>query len=332
MRHDGPVIDCGEWFDHLLDNDHSHDFIIGGGSLLRIAVTDSETGHQQLKNSLEVIRQTRDMVVISVLSQIADVSNPTNIVRQIGVQLPASDFIERFLRNVWKEAGYPNDRLRPLNTVAQELDAGSISVRASFDRTLNTMLRGSDREGERPAFSRDFANALETIAAIATQEGADSSDFRASVEQFDTWLKKSVEPHIRKKLRVQWNVAHTNATQVLRSIMAFCTAASYAGCVLHLDLRSVMDQSLVKGDVRVRYTPQKILRTYQWIREIIDQTYMFQSSMIIIEVGPQFLDQRYRSNGVGMYDALKFRVIDDVRTSRQNPSAVVVRLDGNGTR
>lgn len=329
MRHDGPVIGCREWFNQLLDDDQSHDYIASGGSLLRIAVTNSEAGHQQLTTSLDEIRQTRRMVVLSALSQLADVSNPANIVRQIGTQLPTADFIGRFLRVVWRETGYRNDRLRPINTVAQELDARSAPLRSTYDRVVRTMLTGSDNSGERPAFSRDFANALETIAGIAAQQGADSSDYRMVVTQFNTWLAQTIPPHMLKKLHVQWNVKRSNATQVLRSLMALCTVAGYTGCILHLDLRNVTDQSLVKGDVKVRYTRQKILGTYQWLREIIDQTYMFRSSLIIVEVGPRFLDQHYRSNGVGMYDALKFRVIDDVRTSRQNPSAVVVRLDGN---
>jgi len=329
MRHDGPVIACSEWLDHLLNDDHSHDFIVGGGSLLRIAVTDTVGGHQQLRNSLDEIRQTRGLVVLTVLSRIADVSNPTNIVRQIGGQLPTIDFIERFLRGVWREIGYPNERLRPLHTVAQELDAGSISVRAAYDRVVNTMLRGSDGERERPAFSRDFANALETMASIAAQQGTDSSDFRVVVNQFSTWLVQTLPPHTLKRLHVQWNVARTNATQVLRSVMALCTVAGYRGCILHLDLRHLTNPELSRGDVNVRYTRQKILGTYQWLREIIDQTYMFRSSLVVVEVGPGFLEQHHRSNGVGMYDALKFRVIDDVRTSEQNPSAVVVRLDGD---
>ena len=55
---------------------------------------------------------------------------------------------------------------------------------------------------------------------------------------------------------------------------------------------------------------------------------MFKNTLIILETGPSFKDISPNGKGVGMYDALKNRIIDDVLVNGViNSSAVLVPLN-----
>ena len=68
---------------------------------------------------------------------------------------------------------------------------------------------------------------------------------------------------------------------------------------------------------------------YQILREFIDSADLLSASMIVSCCEVAFLDQEtdLQSRGVGIYPALRYRIIDDVRDKRmENPAAALCRL------
>jgi hypothetical protein len=146
---------------------------------------------------------------------------------------------------------------------------------------------------------------------------------------FDQWLRgEKVNQKDLKSLRIMSLIKQDNASATLRSLIALCTGSDNSTCVLHLDIRAVTDPGLF-SEFHGLLRSKKSVRvgTYQWLRELIDQTSLFRNTMIIVETGPEFVNISPSGYGVGIYEALKNRIVDDVSVVNQvNASAVSVTL------
>jgi len=150
-----------------------------------------------------------------------------------------------------------------------------------------------------------------------------------SIDIFDRWLRgEKVDPKDLRNLRVMSKIGQDNASATLRSLIALCTGSDTSSCILHLDIRALTDPGLFS---EFRGVPKASrlarIKTYQWLREVIDQTSLFRNTIIIVETGPEFVNISPWGFGVGIYEALKNRIIDDVLVVDQiNASAVSVEL------
>ena len=75
------------------------------------------------------------------------------------------------------------------------------------------------------------------------------------------------------------------------------------------------------------YTKAAVLDAYEVLREYIDGTDRLVNCLIVVVADPEFLDDDPYGRGIGAYEALKFRVFDEVRDrTLANPMAALVRL------
>lgn len=77
------------------------------------------------------------------------------------------------------------------------------------------------------------------------------------------------------------------------------------------------------------YAKGALLDTYEVFRQFIDSLDHLEGFFMAIVPDREFLNDEPGSRGVGAYEALKFRVFDEVRDRRQaNPLAALVRMTG----
>jgi len=316
------------WLTSLIETDGIIRHLSEKGSIIKFCIIENAEDHRSLRQNLVNIHQLHRLNLVTVNSGLADVSMPENIVKQIAAGFDVGNLLDNFMRTVWRDSGYPNDELRSARALATDLslDSGEIlmSARISVRRQLGELAESAHI----PAFSRDFRNGLKALCTVTIEEGAASPTRAQLVTGFNMWLSGTAPAHLLRVLQIQWKLKRTNATQILRSILALSPLAGVNGSILHLDFRSVTNPALEPNASVVNYTKNKRTATYQWLREIIDQTYLFDSTLILVEAGPAFLDQSTTGPGIGRYDALKFRIMDDVLLGADNPSAVVTRIAG----
>jgi hypothetical protein len=317
-----------EWLGALISADQVIQHLESKGSIIKFCVVESRADHEELQHRLVEFSEGQKLNKWSIDSSRTDVSAPENIVRLIASNFNAEQNINTFVQHIWREAAYDNDELKPLAKLATDREIDKISLNQSFESALRRMLPRTSEDNHVPAFSRDFRNALLKLASITREEGS-SSPIRAQlINGFHAWLSGTAPAHIQKMLGVQWKLRRTNASQILRSILALAPLNGYRGSILHVDIRYVTNPEVLPTPALIKYTKNKRISTYQWLRELIDQTHMFDSTMIVIEVGPLFLDQSATGPGIGRYDALKFRVLDDIATEQDNPSSVITSIRG----
>ena len=322
------------WIEHTIDFDQSLNFIQGGGSLIRfVVVTDDET-HESLENQIDELRVNQLLWVFSAkVDHEVTFTRPDIIVHNLANNLsdPIGEILDNLCVRIWKSLDVRDPGIILTRDAARHLDQDPEYIQRKFNLRLDEIL-GRSKNGSHDfidesminrSYTRDFSNAVKSLCLDLTT-GSD-----APIETFSNWLKdEQSTPRDLRRLGIMSRIRRDNASATLRSMLALHTDSDNYPNILHLDIRHLTDESLFSDcEVIWRITRPSIIATYQWLRELIDQTSLFRSTLIIVETGPSFPDISPVGKGVGIYDALKNRITDDVSVIGQvNASAVLVPI------
>ena len=100
--------------------------------------------------------------------------------------------------------------------------------------------------------------------------------------------------------------------------------AGYAGTVILLDSQRI---TLPKNphDQHLFYSKAAVLDTYEILRQFIDSSDQLEGCLVAVVPDITFLEDE--SRGLSSYEALKFRVFDEIRDKRfVNPMAAMARI------
>ena len=313
------------WINHLMIHDSSLNFIKQNGSMMRFVQVDDDSTHENLKQVLISTKKTHSMARFTVPSHLCDLNRPDYVLNLICQSFPLKSYLVAVCKRTWKTLGFDAKESILLTDAYHSLETEPNGLAKRFANELrNTTgrkLKGSDTESS-AKFSRDFANAVINCCADLTQ--GDDSQIRI----FESWLRGTAcTAAERRSLGIMAPIKRETATANLRSLLCLTSLAGWNGSILHLDIRSLTDHEIYTNLPAVKISKAKRIGVYQWLRELIDQVQFFTSTLIIVEVGPGFLDQLPTGKGVGLYDALKNRIIDDVSVNGiANQSAINVPL------
>src|SRR5437764_10031163 len=220
------------------------------------------------------------------------------IVREVGYQPEEVAAGERFLEWVERERGVP---------------------RAPLERRLLEALGKVARE---PAFDLAFGTAVAHLAA-------DHLGYRLlnEVEAGALWrwlLGAKVSLSELRPLRLYKRMDRHTARGALRSLAALALQAGYRGLVVCVDnLDALLERDLDTG--RLRYTRGLRDEAYEAIRELIDDVDEARASLYLFAGRRTVLEDE--KAGISSYEALRLRLVPEVRANHFNPYADVVDLD-----
>jgi hypothetical protein len=323
-----------EWLDHLLNFDGSLDYIKSGGSLIRFATVDDDETHSSLWDCIDTVRIENGLWVFSAEDNPDfPLYRPNKVVESLANNLPMSigEILDNLVQKIWNSIGITDPGIVLIREAASFLGDDQEFLYRRFNSNIRELM-GRDLEsqnvegstGRNWSFTRDFSNAVINSCTDIIEGKTDS------IRVIENWLQNiPSSSRDRRKIGIMSPLKRDNATGILRSLISLCTMSDSSPCIFHIDIRGVTDPSLFTDCDRTRnYTRTERIATYQWIRELIDQTSMFKNTLIILETGPSFTDISPNGKGVGMYDALKNRIIDDVLVNGVvNSSAVLVLLN-----
>lgn len=319
-----------DWLHHLWHMDKSLDFIKNGGSLIRFAIVDDAATHDALVEQLELVPCENGAWLFSAADTPEQRTyQPNAVVANIAESIEITEILNTIIKTIWKSIGV-SDFETILASKAAALIGVDVNVAYElfFNKVKQLMgrLETNDKSNSSTsgcAYTRDFQNA--TINSCL--EIIDGKTESASI--FENWLRDIPSPAFeRKNMGIMSPLKRENATGVLRSLISLCAMSDSSICILHLDIRRITDAKLYDEYAKhPNVTKGSRLATYQWLRELVDTASFFSNTLILVEVGPTFPDISPRGKGVGAYDALKNRIVDDVSVDgRPNLSAVLVPL------
>jgi len=127
-----------------------------------------------------------------------------------------------------------------------------------------------------------------------------------------------------RPLRLYKRADRHSARNFLRSLVALALRAGYRGLVVTVDnLDALLERDPATG--RLRYTRAVRDEAYEAIRELIDDVDELQATLFLFAGRRGVLEDE--KGGISSYEALRLRLLPEVRASRFNPYADVVDLD-----
>lgn len=167
--------------------------------------------------------------------------------------------------------------------------------------------------------AQDFRNAVITL--VGDELTGDDFTLRTAVLG---WLRGETRRVAEVKgARISGRITRHNARAMLMSLCHFLRDCRLAGLLVLLDIRRLHEP---RGGPGFHYTPATVMDCYEVLRQIIDDAEHFPGLFLAVLAGPGLLSEE-SNRSLRHYDALRMRVIDDVRPhGRDNPLGPLVRL------
>ncbi|MEX2238278.1 MAG: BREX system ATP-binding domain-containing protein [Dehalococcoidia bacterium] len=305
----------------FLDEEYLATFIKEGGASVKFAVPLNDSSRSALIASLSERAANCGYAVAHVDAEQTRVQMIDQIFFAVAEQMPWNDLSLRVLARLASEAGF---------TPAASGDGRFITRLAEANRTEEGTIRLELRPAmERGIFkhrklSKDFRVAMMHLSQAELSGGEDGLTKSEVITDWLTGRNKAISAV--KPYSIFTSINRANARHLLESLLVWVRFAGMAGLLILLDTKRV---SLARNprDEAVFYSRAAVMDHYEVLRQFIDATDRMRGCLVVVIPAQEFLDDDPSGRGLGAYQALKFRVFDEVHDrALVNPMASLVRL------
>lgn len=311
-----------EWV-RLLESEYLTDFIVSGGSAVKIAVVLPQHT-EEVTNAVADSAQGLAYQVVRVDAAQTRVHMIDQLFYAVARQIEWDNLTDRWLRDLLSRNGISiADGMRLQDTEALAAHNGRL-VSDLFNE-INRLITN--------ALLRDYKLCKEFRTAVAMLCHAYLNPQNVSSEDANVikqWLHgEKCNLTALKRLQIYQKIGRHNARLLLNSLAVWVHKAGYSGLVILLDMSAVVTET-PPGSGAIRYTRSSLLDTYELLRESIDDTDETSNLLLVATAGRGLLDDPKRS--MDHYQALKLRISNDVHDrDRPNPLNIMVRFDLAGS-
>lgn len=309
-----------EWLS-VLRQEYLQGFIQNGGAAVKFVVPQGDTERQQVLDQLSSACREDNYLVVSIDSATTRLHLVDKLFHDIAKQICWDDLAYNFLCTMLLESHYlvPADR--------EEFNIGQIAYLNGLD--LGEM-RAIINNRLREHLMRDYAMTQEFRTAMLKlcQAQLDPHDLGFGVtEAIKEWLRGELQLiSALRSASIFQKVGRHNGRELLSSLAHWLKITGRSGLVLTLDIAQFMEYKRPTApDTSLFYTSGAVVDGYEVLRQFIDSTDELRYCLIVVLAPPSFLTDEQR--GVRKYDALYFRIWDEVHDRRRiNPLASLVRI------
>ena len=316
------VLALQEWLDVVRD-EYLDGFISDGGSSLKFAVPMREEQSSLLKERFTAVARELGYLVVNVDSGETRVHMLQDVFFRIAEQVDWRGLARRVVIRLARETGYRTE------TAELQLDIPvleAISEASAVDESLirlelrNPLAQSIYQNG---GMSRDFRVAM-TQLCLTEMGGAGQNQEAVPLIEWLTGVNRRVSSV--RRYSIYNSIARTNARHFLESLFYWVRFVGYSGTGVILDTSRVTLRRNPRDGLRF-YARSAVMDHYELLRELIDGTDRLDGMLMVVLPGEEFLDDDSRGKGFSIYQALRSRIADEVRSRTQaNPMATLVRL------
>jgi hypothetical protein len=225
------------------------------------------------------------------------------LARQDGYQIPESS-----------ERGYL-EALAECNVLDEEFVRNELRRRVSVSVFKRTTL------------AKDFRVAMSQLCLAQLVSGPDSTTTTEAITEWLTGKTRTIGAV--KPYNIYTRINRTNARFFFESLLDWIRYAGYSGLVILLDgARLTVGRN--PRDGFIHYSKAGRLDAYELLRQFVDATDRLLGFLLIVVPAEEFLDDSPNGYGVGEYQALYFRVYDEIRDQKLvNPMATLIRASSS---
>jgi hypothetical protein len=312
-----PAIRPAEWLEHL-SSEYLESFIAGGGSAVKFAV-DLDGRAEELMDAITDRAGRAGHLVARVDAAKTKVHMVDQVFFRIAEQVDWGRSSERVLARLAERAAYRPPAEGEDSFVERLAAANGIDTDYALQELRPQIARQVFQD---VALSRDFRVAMSHLCRGRLVGGADGEMTVKTLTDWLTGANKAIAAV--KPYHIFSRINRSNARHLFESMLHWVRRSGHAGIVVLLDVSRITVPRNPK-DGEVWYTKAAVLDAYEVLRQFIDSTDRLEGCLIVVLPDPAFLGDEAR--GLAAYEALKFRVYDEVRDrTRVNPLASLVRL------
>lgn len=312
-----------EYYLEIVRKEYLQDFIRGGGAAVKFIVPTEEIDHGDLREKIHSISEAEGYLFASIEAEKTAVHMIDHLFHKVARQVDWDNLVFSFVSRMLSEDGLnvPSQHEFSLRKLAELNELDETLLRRDFRRLLVKRLFHDYQ------MSQEFRIAMMRLCQAQLDPSDVSPVPSAKIKE---WLRGELRliSEVKPELIFQ-KVARHNARHMLSSLSYYSHMAGKNGLVIVLDIsRCLLQRPKPKDpdDESRYYTKATTLDVYEVLRQFIDATDEMEFCFITVIAPPSFLHQDDR-RGVWHYDALRFRIWDEVRDKyRANPLSSLIRL------
>lgn len=314
------TISPNEWLT-FVKSEYLDTFIRDGGAAIKFAVPMDGLDANATKNLVKGAAMTSEYVVITVDAGTTRANMIDHVYFEVASQFPWRDSVARVVAGMAARQGYitPADGPEGLShRLAERNDVDPQMISMDLRKMISAEVFKS------PAMIKDFRVAMTQLAFAEMGGGQEGDIIFETIKDWLTGRNKSVAAV--KRFLIFSKINRANARYFLESTLAWLTYAGYAGLVIVFDIQR-LSVSRNPRDELFFYSRAAVVDTFELLRQFIDGIDRMKHCLMTVFPDTTFLDEDAAGRGIGAYEALKFRVYDEVRDrTLANPMASLVRL------
>ncbi len=314
------AIQAKDWL-HFIDREYLASFIPEGGSAIKFAVPEDESLRDDLMDGLCAIAERSGFFIVRINAAETKVNMVDEIFFRTAQQVPWRILSQKILAKLADESGYAwiDGEEEPLYLRL----AGHNRVDPQL-LLLDLKKAVANKVFNRRDLSRDFRVAMTHLCLAELSGGADGLMTTSILIDWLTGRNKAVSAV--KSFNIFRKINRHSARYCFESMLHWIKFSGYSGTALVLDVQRVMVTKKKNArDQSIFYSKAGVLDSYEVLRQFIDSADRLEACFIAVVPALSFLEDRDR--GIGVYEALKFRIFDEVRDRRLvNPMASLARI------
>ena len=318
------TVSLEEWLKHM-GLEYLFAFVRKGGSSIKFVVTpaESDASKEALLEKTEALCKERGYLLIKLNAAEMRAHMPQDVFFHLARQIDWRLFARRMILRLAEEQSYKIGGIDPETTgnifesiaTANDLESGATVFTELRPHLERDVLRN-------PNMMRDFRVGMFQLCLPqnAERHGALGGD------PLLDWLT-GVDLRIGavRPFSIYTPINRTTARYFIASTLYWIHHVGCSGTVILFDNSRVTLARNPKDGLRY-YTRATAMEHYELLREFVDSVDQLTSTLFVVLTSQDFVDEN-STRGYGIYQALRTRVMDDVRDRNMaNPIASLVRL------
>lgn len=311
-----------DWL-HFIRSEYLDGFIDDGGSALKFAVPVKDDLTPLLKEQFSGDARELGYLVVEVNAGVTRVHMLQDIFFRIAEQIDWRLLARLVILKLCDDLPYEIEGVDPSGDtpILEEISAANHVPESQVALDLRRRLPAAVTQNR--GMSRDFRLAMTQLCITEMTETAHNHEAIPLIE----WLTGANRRVSSVRHYLIYNgILRTNARHFLESLLYWVRFVGYSGTAIILDSSRVTLRRNPRDGLRF-YSRSAVMDHYELLRELIDGADRLDGLMMVVLAGEDFLDDDIRGKGFSIYQALRSRIADEVRSRTQaNPLATLVRL------
>ena len=313
-------IQPAKWLRYI-ESEYLTTFIRDGGAAIKFAVPSDDALRSELFDGLANIGIQAGYLIAKINAVDTKVHMIDEIFFRTAEQIPWDILSRKAIAKLAAESGYSWAESDDGPLYLQLADANRVDPQMLL---MDLKQAIGNKIFKQHDLSRDFRVAMTNLCIAELSGGQDGATTIRVLTEWLTGRNKAVSAV--KPVQIFRRINRSTARYFLESLVRWIRFAGYPGIVILLDAQRVM---LVRNphDDGLFYSKAAVLDSYEVLRQFIDSAGQLNGCFITVIPDMAFLADQ--SRGIGAYEALKFRVFDEIRDKHLvNPMASLARISG----